>query len=363
MYTTSNPCEVVQAIVDRGGHGTSGYLTVYSSGSVVLEFSYGHAFTSAPCSVDTPFNMWCGTKPMVALAVLGIAEELNLDLDTHVSAWIQPPIGFALPPTLRQVLNHSGGLARPNSTDVRTASRSRRTSMAFGASSSAGRRQYSEYVGWWTLGECIRAWTGLVPEFVVNERVCRALGLDNTWFMMTEIELADRAPTIGCYAECSQPTAIPLLHDRLPSVACDLLVGSGGFSSTRDLGKFYDAINQSRTGRSELPRGLPSSEALSRALDSSDCTLYDDDLLGFPCSFSAGFLSSISSYTGSDSPSRQSIGHFGWLGSSLAFADPIHNLAVAAFFNGGSFVDAAHHEWRKAIVDSVYSSFTNSGRS
>ena len=91
------------AVVDR-------YRIEWSRG-----FGVADADTGVPVTQETLFQAGSISKPIFAIAVMGMAEanQLNLDQDvnTYLTSWKIPPNdGWQPVVTLRQLLSHSAGL-------------------------------------------------------------------------------------------------------------------------------------------------------------------------------------------------------------------------------------------------------------
>jgi CubicO group peptidase (beta-lactamase class C family) len=52
------------------------------------------------------------------------------------------------------------------------------------------------------------------------------------------------------------------------------------------------------------------------------------------CPFGLGFMVSLTDHAFGDAVSTTAFGHSGYAGASFALADPVHDLVVAATFNG-----------------------------
>lgn len=90
----------------RGGSA----LTVLRDGEPVVEVVEGwrDAARSRPWEVDTLVNVYSTGKPVIAMAVVILADRGLVDLDAPMAAYWP---GFRTPASVRQVLSHTSGLA------------------------------------------------------------------------------------------------------------------------------------------------------------------------------------------------------------------------------------------------------------
>ncbi len=78
-----------------------------------------------------------------------------------------------------------------------------------------------------------------------------------------------------------------------------------------------------------------------------------DEVLDRECEYGLGFMTDLAHHAFGPVCSPSSFGHSGNVGSSFAFADPEHDLAVAVVFNG--IVDSESSFLRRpAVVGSLY---------
>jgi hypothetical protein len=78
-----------------------------------------------------------------------------------------------------------------------------------------------------------------------------------------------------------------------------------------------------------------------------------DEVLDRECEYGLGFMTDLAHHAFGPMCSPSSFGHSGNVGSSFAFADPEHDLAVAVVFNG--IVDSESSFLRRpAVVGALY---------
>ena len=124
----------------------------------------------------------------------------------------------------------------------------------------------------------------------------------------------------------------------------------GGYTTAADLARFYARL-LAQLGGEEDP-ALPSRSTLVEFVSPARAPVHDE-VLARTCQYGLGFMVDLAGHEFGESCSRRSFGHSGWLGSSYAFADPAHDLAVGVVLNG--IVNAGlSFARRPAITDALY---------
>lgn len=86
-------------------------VAVVVDGRPVLQAGYGSADLagSSPLDVNAQFYIYSITKTLTAIATLQLAEQGRVELDDSIQTYL-PKLGLPEPVTIRQLLNHTGGI-------------------------------------------------------------------------------------------------------------------------------------------------------------------------------------------------------------------------------------------------------------
>jgi CubicO group peptidase (beta-lactamase class C family) len=209
---------------------------------------------------------------------------------------------------------------------------------------------YSEYVGWHVLGALLENTTGEPLRALLRSTVMDPLGLGSTWIGMTSGEYRSLLPRLGVNADMHDLRAIPMLFERSERICTETNPSHGGYTSARDLARFYTALLDRLAGNGSDV--LPSAETLELFTSPSRPAVYDEVLLR-ECSYGLGFMTELREHAFGDSCSESSFGHSGNLGTSFAFADPERGLSVGVVFNGLVSYEAAFLR-RRALINALY---------
>ena len=95
-------------VATYGGKGIS-VAVILPDGSKWVGAS-GVSYGSIPIKTDMPFGAGSITKNFTAAALLKLAEEGEIDLDDSLDKWLPPYPNVDSTITIRQLLNHTGGL-------------------------------------------------------------------------------------------------------------------------------------------------------------------------------------------------------------------------------------------------------------
>ncbi|MBA2625640.1 MAG: beta-lactamase family protein, partial [Acidimicrobiia bacterium] len=209
---------------------------------------------------------------------------------------------------------------------------------------------YSEDVGWRLLGRLLEAVTGEPLGSHLRATVLDPLGMTDTWIGMTPEEYEALLPRLGVSHDMRGLQSYPLLLERGGRMCTDVNPAHGGYSTADDLARFYAALLGQLDG-GESPH-LPRAETLA-TFTSSQRPPTEDLVLGRPCEYGLGFMTALDGHAFGRSPSPSAFGHSGNVGSSFAWADPEHDLAVGVLLNGVVDPDSAFLR-RPALVRAVY---------
>jgi CubicO group peptidase (beta-lactamase class C family) len=313
--------------------GTGAQAALYVSGQPLLEVATGSAGPGVAMSSSTLQNVWCASKPLLAMAVLRRVEYGDLDFDEPVGE--QFPTHEALrliDASPRQLLCHTAGLAGPRAYDAlfaRPADRLNAVVMAFGRESG-----YSEYAAWRVLDELLSVLSGTSAARVVMREVVEPLGLGSE--VLLDLRYADHLDVDhrfgAVYPSLPFSTAMSQ-HDQVVYLSRSDRVVTGASMTARALCTFYARLLDVYHG-AEVP-GLPRPATLHDALARSRGHIYDA-VLERECDFAAGFMIDLASHGMAASLPRESFGHSGMTGSIFALANPATRTAIALVFNGAN---------------------------
>lgn len=214
---------------------------------------------SAP-TADGTLRIASNTKTYVAAAVLRLAEDGRLDLESPVERLLRPATVATLRAggyrpdaiTVRMLLNHTSGLHDYASDDAYLArvmsdpghrwTRAEQVAWAMSAGAPYGAPaevyRYSD-TGYLLLGEILETVTGRPTPTAVRSTIgFERLGLEATWFETLEPEPARAPPRIRQFSDGVDISAI--------DASADLYGGGGLVATLRDMLDFYRALLQGR---------------------------------------------------------------------------------------------------------------------
>jgi CubicO group peptidase (beta-lactamase class C family) len=312
-------------------------VCVSVGGDRVLDVAVGDAGAGTTMSPDTVFRAYCAMKPVTALAVARLVDDGALDLDLELGSVL--PSVEALAPgdvTLRSVLNHTAGLQRPAAFEIEVVPEARRRQVVDRAGRpphwKVGRQAgYSEFVGWHLIGRLLEAVTGEELRTHLRADVIEPLGLTSTWVGMTEDDYERVESRLGVNWDLRGHRPVPVLLERARRWCLETNCAYGGYTTARDLDRFYRAVLQQVQGAG-VDR-LPSASTMAEFVSNARPRTYDE-VLARECDYGLGFMVDLAGHHFGRACSPSSFGHSGWLGGTFAFADPDHDLVVAAVLNG-----------------------------
>jgi CubicO group peptidase (beta-lactamase class C family) len=180
--------------------------------------------------------------------------------------------------------------------------------------------------------------------------VLDAIGMNDTWIGMTEQEYERNIARLGMNHDLRGWVPFPMLLEQSRRVCCETNAAYGGYTTARDLASFYAAIVD-RLRHSGSPE-LASASTLNEFCTSARQRTYDV-VLERECEYGLGFMTGLADHHFGRWCSPKAFGHSGWSGTSFAFADPVHDLAVAVVLNGVSHSEKAFAN-RSALVEAIY---------
>ena len=250
----------LQTYVDK--HELSGAVAmVIQDGKVVHFDAIGQAdlATSRPMQKDTMFWVASQTKPMTAVCLLMLVEEGKVSLDDPVEKHLPEFKGLwqiadhsrdqmtlkkaKHPPTIRQVLTHTAGLADPSFPREGTPLAE---AVATVARLPLNYEPGSEWrycsAGSNTLGRIVEVVSGQPYETFLQQRLLDPLGMKDTTFWPTE-EQAKRVATSYALDDGQlKPTQSSFINGPLTSRKRTVFPGGGLFSTADDIARFCQML-------------------------------------------------------------------------------------------------------------------------
>jgi CubicO group peptidase (beta-lactamase class C family) len=316
----------VERGLDEGAH--VGALVHARRGSdVVADLAFGIAKPGVAMITDTLMPWFSCTKAITAVAVLQLWERGRLGLDDPISE--RPGV------TIRHVLAHTAGLHLDDPDWV------------------PGRRAaYDHRVSFKLLGELIAAVDGRSYEAYVSEEIIEPLDMADTWLAMTEERFAaygDRMGVMHNTTKASAPEPIAPLATAAAYARAHPARSAVG--PARDLVAFFSALRDD--GGSVL------SPQTTAAMTARHRAGLRDETFGQTIDWGLGVMVNswhyrqrAASYGYGDHAGWRAFGH-GGAESTLAFADPENDLAVAIICNGMPG-EARNHRRTQRIVNALY---------
>lgn len=335
---------------------TTGVQACVSLGDeVVMDVVLGDDGLGRLVAPQTLFRVYCSIKPVAAVAVGLLVDEGIVDLDAPLEAMFGSYVALRGGTTLRHVMSHTAGLQRPDGVTIELTPPARRQALIEREPRPDGwvlgrDAAYSEHVAWHVVGRVIEQATGAALKDHLRQAVLEPLGMDDTYIGMESTTYREVLDRIGVNMDMRSLTALPMLFERTERVACETNCAHGGYTTARDLDRFYRAALGALSGDS-VP-GMPSAKVLSM-LCSDARPLAFDSVLQRECLYGLGFMTTLSGHHFGTDVSASAFGHSGNVGASFAFADPAHDLAVSVVFNGIVDHESAYLR-RTSLVRSIY---------
>jgi CubicO group peptidase (beta-lactamase class C family) len=335
-------------------------LYVSLQGKVIADLAVGQSRPGVAMRTDTIMPWMSCTKPVVALAAGLLWERGLFDLDDAVARYV-PEFGVNGKEgvTIRHLLTHTGGFrAMPGiATDatwkqIIAAICEMKPEAGWVFGEKAG---YHTRSSWFILGEIIRRLDGREVDCFVREEIFEPLDMSDSWIALPVDRYEAYGERIGWLmntAKC-EPTFDPSRDSA--EAASRVVPGAGGRGPMRELARFYEMLlarGKANHQRIVSPQTVEAMTARHRA------GMYDHTFK-FVCDWGLGFKLDSKLHGKDFEPygygihaSHRTFGH-GGAESSVSFADPKHQLAVAICLNGTPG-DRAHQNRMHAILTALY---------
>ncbi len=344
---------LLQGVTDGLHIGAQLYVSL--GGAVIADGAVGEARLGVPMRPDAVLRWLSAGKPVMAVAIMQLVEHRGVDLDRPVAEYVAE---FAQngkeAVTLRHVLTHTGGF-RAGEQATLLPTWAERLAAVCAAPLEDGwipgkKAGYHANSGWIVLGELVRRITGSSYDEYVRDSVFTPMGMTDTWAMTTR-SLVERYGDLWGVLH----STVDGKREEHPwfSIAASVDVlrpGSTLCGPAHDLGRFYETLLRGGggvvSGESASAITTPQrvgmfDETFKNVMDWGLGTIIDSKRYGPGVPYGYG-----------QHASERTFGH-GGSQSTTAFADPAHELVVAAIFNG--LPGEARHDRRlKRVTAAIY---------
>jgi len=349
-------------------HGAQ--LSVFKDGTEVVSAAGGATGPSGGrTDPDTPHLLFSCAKPLAAVCVHQLAERGELDYDDPLRQYWPE---FATPGTekaritVRHVLSHQAGIpesefdGRPDEWGDWNAAveAMEQADVQFAPGTDAA---YHAITYGWLVGELVRRVTGTPIDDYAREHVFEPLGMDETHIGKPDTDHG--VATLVGYDDidrCRVPSGG--LKGLSPEAAADIfnrddvqravMPSSTAIGTAGDLARLFAAL--ANGGELDGTRILEG-ETVERAT-TLQAEVEHDDTLDVPRRYALGFeRAGLPHDKYGALPPKRVFGH-GGLGSSVVWADPRENLAMAYVTNGVR-AEAENRRRMNVMADAVRTAF------
>jgi CubicO group peptidase (beta-lactamase class C family) len=319
-------------------------------GEVLLDLSVGVAREEVPMKPETSLLWMSAGKPITAVAMMQQVERGLISLDERVASII-PEFGVRGKEgiTLRHLLTHTGGFRLADQVDVMDWDQAIAEVCAvplepgWAVGEKAG---YHVGGSWLILGELIQRLDGRAIEDYLAEEIFSVSGMSGCRVGNEGYEVEGSVMHLTEKGVC-----LPHPQISLRSRMRQKRLGGNMMGPARALGKFYEVM---LSGGGELL----SPETLQQMIQRERRGCFDhtfrhilDVGLGFIIN-SAAYGPQTVPYGYGSYASPESFGH-GGNQSSIAFADPQHEL-VLVYLTNGMPGELEHQKRMRVVMDAVY---------
>lgn len=340
---------------------------------VVGERADGEAMTP-----DT-LNLWLSaTKPVTAVAFALLWQRGLCDLDDRVAHYL-PDFGTRGKEeiTLRQILTHTSGIRMlsvgwPEASWDEILERicSSKLEPGWTPGETAG---YHMASSWFVLGAVIQELAGEPFARFVRREVMEPLGMEDSWIGMPRERFEAYGDRLGRMWSTERASGEEGNGERKAMLrnwhrerhVVPSSPGGNGWGPIRELGRFYEMLL--RHGRTAAGDALLTPQTVE-ALTTPQRVGLRDKTFRRKLDWGLGFIVDSKHYadpekrSGADDDlipygygrhaSRRAFGHSGFQ-SSVALADPVHDLVLAIFVNGNPG-EPRHTERMRALCEAAY---------
>ncbi|MBW3669858.1 MAG: beta-lactamase family protein [Actinobacteria bacterium] len=347
---------LLQTGIDEGVH-LGAQLCVSRRGEVVADIAVGEARRGVAMTPDTLLPWFSGTKALTAVAVAQQWERGEILLDDAVAAHV-PEFAAAGKEgvTVRDLLTHTAGLRNAELAGSETDGVSWEEGLAAVCAASlydewvpGERAAYQPKGTFLVLAELVRLVDGRPFAEYLRDEIFRPLDMVDSWLVLPPDRADAYGERLGVMHDTSSPEAgARPLADSIPP---DARPSSGAMGPAHDLVRLYQTLL--RGGRPVLsPQAVEAMTARHR-------TSLRDETFGAVIDWGLGLMVNSWHYREQPAPygygdraSRRAFGH-GGSQSSIAFADPEHDLAVVLLTNGMAG-EKGNHRRTQPVLTAVY---------
>ena len=331
-------------------YATGAQLAVSTDGGAPHCTAVGAQVGERPLLDRHLFNVWCASKPITAVMLMGLVEDAGRSLGDPISASGDDP-SPALRLTLGSLLNHTSGMRHP---DMVTANL-----MPWNEAVVAARRSgpvppfeaFSEFSAGVITADLIEALSGTDMTTAAG-RFLAVNGLDgDITFRVPDSAIERPLDHLGFYVVDPRGLARPLYCDASAALAVSNRHVFGAYANAAGLCGFYRRVGLVLAGESQP--GFPSPEFFTDAISRHGRGRVWDETLKKECDFAAGFMTSLRDHGYGAAVSPEAVGHTGLMGSPFGFYDPRRGLAAGAILNGMSTNSQDSDYWRSQLVDTL----------
>lgn len=325
--------DLVERDVERGLQ-----VAVYYQGELVVDAWSGlaDAATGRLVDGDTLFTVMSTSKGVVATVIHLLAERGKLDYDTPIAEyWPEFAANRKAEITVRHVLAHTAGIPQvPDGIGPSEMCDWERTCEAVSGLAPVWvpgtQTGYHAFTFGWILGEVARRVDGRPFARIVQEEICRPLGIASLYFgIPDEVEprvavlqdgrLPEGVPPDSLLLRAMPPSVWPLAEfGNRPDIRRACIPAAGGIATARAIARLYAVLGGDLSGVELLPperqriASTPQVEGLDVVRGTTQCIALGLALGGIPSSTMGQRVTAF--------------GH-GGAGGSIGFADPEHHLA------------------------------------
>lgn len=346
-----------------GGLHLGAQLEVRRIGGEPLSVAVGEARPGVPMTGATLLPWFSCTKPVTAVAIAQLWERGRLGLDDPVARHV-PEFGAGgkADVTIRHVLTHTGGFRDlPPGTDAWRLEWDELVAAICASPLEAGwtpgeRAGYHAVTGFHVLGEVVRRLTGRSFADFVDEEILEPLDMGDSWMRLDERRYANYGDRMGVmYDTSASGPPVPVRGMDSWRGFRRASPSGGGVGPMADLVKLWEMFLR---GGERLGERVLRRETVE-AMTARHRAGRRDETFGMVIDWGLGLMVNSWRYRGrpasygyGDHASARTVGHGGQQ-SSLAFADPVHGLAVALCCNGRPG-EAANHRRTQPVVTALY---------
>ena len=335
-------------------------LTISVNGQVTTDIAIGNALPGVPLTSDS-LSIWKSSgKPVAAVAVMQLVERDKIDLDDPVTRFIPEFASHGKAPiTIHHLLTHTGGFREerfllPDDEWQAVIAHIADTPLEedWVPGETAG---YHSLSSWFILAEIVQIVDGSRFADYVREHIFKPLGMDDCWIGMPT-EVYDRYLDAGRIAALPDTSRDPvdLGQHHTKEAITPTNPGGGLCGPANQLVRLYEMFlgGGERDGVRVLEPETVGHMTARHRVGMMDQTFR------YPMQWGLGLILEPPDRKGrmpygyGRHASPQAFGHAGRQ-SSVAFADPAHDLAVALAFVGMPG-EMEHQRRIDAVLTSLY---------